>query len=290
MSEWACALGLDDQRRVVSGSYQDLAAAVRRAAEVRCYTTFDYSEHMAAPESEVGLVQEMMNFGVTYWLEGNRSAGIQTTRYPADCSLGFQPFPSLSFFLYNDSGESGIARPSVARQSTALAGGTVPEKYNTLDRSDTDTLSPSENYTYDFGECKWWVRDAWELLLAHDADGVPSSGCLDALQDAFRAGKSLKAGVAGLCADPTEGPATAHEVFVELGPIYNHHDQGFLGGESLPLVRVAPGVPLRYGSGNWDFGWILPRTDGVVHHLKIDPYTRDFTRTSTRCSIRWFAR
>ncbi len=288
MSEWICALELDDQRRVVSGSYDDLAAAVRRAADVRCYTTFDYAEHMAAPDSEVGLVQEMMNFGVTYWLEGDRSAGIQTTRYPADCSLGFQAFPSLSFFLYNDSGESGIARPCAARQSSALAGGTVPEKYVTLHRSDTDTLSPSENYTYDFGEYKWWVRDSWELLLAHDADGTVSVGSLDALQDAFRAGKSLKVGVTDLCADLAGSPV-AHEVFVELGPIYNHHDQGFLGGESLPLVRVAPGVPMRYGSGNWNFGWILPRTDGVAHHLIIDPCTRDFTRTSARCPMRWFA-
>ena len=53
MSEWICALELDDQRRTVGGSNGDLAAAVRRGADVRCYTTFDYAEHMAAPESDV---------------------------------------------------------------------------------------------------------------------------------------------------------------------------------------------------------------------------------------------
>lgn len=244
MSEWSCALELDERRRVVSGSAAELAAAVRGAADVRCYTTFDYGEHMSVPDSGVGLVQEMMNFGVTHWLEGEHAAGIQTTRYPANCSPGFQSFPSVSFFLYNDNGECGIARPCLAQQGSALLAGDVPEKYTTLDRWDSDTPSPSENYIYEFGVCRWWTREAWEAVLAHDADGVPTSGSLEALQDAFRAGRDIKVGVGDLCADLAcgGGQPIAHEVFVGMGPLYNHQDQGFLGGESLPLVRVAPAV------------------------------------------------
>ena len=291
MSDWTCALELDEQRRVVSGSPEALATAVKRGADVRCYTTFDYGEHMSVPDSEVGLVQEMMNFGVVYWLEGGHIAAIQTTRYPANCSLGFQPFPSLSFFLYNDNGECGIARPFLKRQGSSLLTGAVPDKYRTLDRFDDDTSSPAENYVYDFGVYKWWVREAWEMLLSHDADGAPVSGSLEALQEAFRAGRNLKVAIAGLCAGlaPEGEQPIAHELIVELGPIYNHQDEGYLGGESLPVVRVSPGVPLRYGSGNWNFGWLLPRTDGIVHQLVIDPYTRDFTREETRCPITWFA-
>ncbi len=291
MPEWTCALELDDRRRVVAGSTAELAAAIRRGADVRCYTTFDYGEHMSAPNAGVGLIEEMMNFGVVYRLGDDHAAGIQTTRYPANCSLGFQPLPSLSFFLCNDNGESGIARPCVERQSSALVADEVPDKYVRLDSADGDTLSPCENYTYDFGVYRWWVRERWELVLAHDSQGAPLSGSLECLQEAFRAGRDLKVGVTDLCAELVPEGATAidHEVFVEMGPIYNHRDQGFLGGESQPVVRVAPGVPLRYRSGGWSFGWLLPRTDGIVHHLVIDPYTRAFNRAQTRCAIRWFA-
>ncbi len=291
VTEWICVLELDEKRNVVGGSPSKLARAVKRGADVRCYTTFDYAEHMSAPGSDVGLVQEMMNFGVTYWLEGEHVAGIQTTRYPADCSLGFQPYPSLSFFLSNDNGQAGIARPFLqeSQHGEALEG-EPPAKYHLLEQWDSDTRAPSQSYVYEFDQYRWWVRECWEEVLAHDADGVVTYGSLQALQDAFRAGKNLKVGVSDLCAElvPEGERPISHEVFVEMGPIYNHQDQGFLGGESLPVVRVAPDFPLTYRSGNWNFGWILPRTDGVVHQLIIDPYTRDFIRTQTRCAIRWF--
>ncbi len=292
-TDWECVLALDAGRRVSSGSFAALAGAVRRGADVRCYTTFDYDEHMAAPDARVGLVQEMMNFPLTYWLEGDHAAAIQTTRYPADCALGFQPYPSLSFFLYNDDGRFGIARPFLdGRIGKARLEETPGSKYHTLSHHDDETPCPSENATYEFGEYRWWVRDDWEEVLAHEADGAVTGGSLPALQEAFRAGREIKVGVRDLCAGlaPAGEPALRHEVLALMGPIYNHEEQGFLGGESLPLVRVAPAVPMRYASGNWNYGWILPRTDGVVKHLVVDPYTHQFQRTESRHPIRWFAR
>jgi len=294
MPEWRCALALDGKRRATSGSREALAAAVRRAADVRCYTTFDYGEHMSVPGSEVGLVQEMMNFPLTYWLEGAHVAGVQTTRYPANCSLGFGPRPSLSFFMYNDNGEFGIARPFLdggvgdSKPGISAAGAL----YQVLDHADDETPCPCENATYEFGEYRWWVRDDWAELLAHEADGSVIRGSLEALRDAFRAGKSLKVGVQDLCADlgPAGRTRLRHEVFVEMGPIYNHQEQGFLGGESQPVVRVAPAVPMRYHSGNWNYGWVLPRTDGRVFQLIVDPPTHKFIKTERRCAMRWFAR
>ncbi len=290
-SGWRCALRPNERRAVTAGERADLAAAIGRGADLRSYATFDYGEHMSAPGSDVGLVQEMMNFGVIYRLAGDHVAGIQTTRYPADCSLGFGDFPSLSFFLVNDTGQAGVARPFLApRRTDGALPGAPPPKYRALDQWDTDTDAPSENYTYDFGEYAFWVNERWEQVLAHDADGRPTFGSLAALQDAFRAGCALKVGIADLCADLTpegELPIT-HEVFVEMGPIYNHEDQGFLGGESQPLVRVGPAAPLAYRERNWNFGWVLPRTDGVVHELIINPWTRAFTRTRRRAAIRWF--
>lgn len=295
MAEWFCALTLDEDRNVVTGNYEMLAAAVAQAADVRCYTTFDYGEHMAAPGSEVGLVQEMMNFPVTYWLDGGRVAGIQTTRYPADCSLGFQPYPSLSFFMYNDNGQFGVARPYLdgrKGKATLVDEDQLGPKYHILERFDDETPCPSENALYQFGEYRWWVRDNWEKVLSHEGDGTVLSGSLRALQDAFRSGKEIKVGVRDLCATLVrEGEEVVkHEVFVQMSPVYNHQAQGFLGGESQPIVRVAPSVPMRYQPENWNYGWILPRTDGVVHQLIINPYTHAFIRTQCRCAVRWFVR
>lgn len=295
MPEWREILRLNEAREVVEGSFSDLAAVVKQGAGVKVYTTFDYAEHMSVPGSKEGLVQEMMSFAVVYLLEDSRVAAIQTTRYPANCSLGFGEMQSLSFFLNNDSGRNGIARPYLAgtrhRSKTGKQDGKRVGKYETLDAWDSDSVSPCENFTYDFGECRWWVDDSWQERLSVDEDGNIISGSLQHLQDACRRGRTLKVGVRNLCADlaPEGKSSIDHEVFVELHSVYNHQESGFLGGESQPIVRVAPDVPLRYESGNWNFGWILPRTDGIVHQLIIDPYDRSFTRTEGRFATRWFA-
>ena len=293
MVTWDCLLRLDADREIVSGSREALAAAVRRGADLRCYSSFDYAEHMAVPGSDVGPVEEMMNFGVAYWLAGDRTAGIQTTRYPANCSLGFGDNPSLSFFLNNDDGHNGIARPFLdGRTGATKQTGYQSPKYVVHDHWDDETACPSENFSYRFNEYAWWVRDDWQEVLAHEADGTVVRGSLEALRDAFRAGANLKVGVRRLCAGLCcEGQSPVdHELFVEMGPIYNHADGGFLGGESQPVVRVAPGVPLRYASGNWNYGWLLPRTDGAVHQLVANPYTHEFIRRADRFPVRWFAR
>jgi hypothetical protein len=294
MAEWSCALAMDEHRNLVGGSHEALAMAVRSAADVRYYTAFDYADHMCVPGSEVGLVQGVLNFPVTYWLEGGRVAGIHTMRYPSDCSLGFQPFrPSLSLVVCNDNGQYGVARPYLdGRPGKAVVEDRSGSGYEILDRFDEETPAPSENAMYAYGQYNWWVRNDWEEVLRHDADGAVVSGSLEAVQDAFRSGKEIKVGVQRLCdtlAPQGETPID-HEVFVGMGPIYNHQDQGFLGGESQPIVRVVPGVPLRYRSGNWNYGWILPRTDGVVHHLVVNPYTNEFIRMECRSPVRWFVR
>jgi len=293
MKNWTCLLKEDKERQLVAGSMRGLADAVARGADLKGYTTFDYGEHMSVPDSREGLVQEFMCFSTVYLLEGRHVAGIQTTRYPANCSLGFGEAASLSFFLNNANCQNGIARlfldGSVGR---AKAAPDFVNKYRVLDASDTVSPCPSENFTYDFGEYAWWVCDTWREVLAHDAHGEVIRGSLLELREAFRAGASVKVGVKNLCASlsvPGEVPV-GHEVFVELHSIYNHEESGFLGGESQPLVCVAPAIPLKYKSGNWNCGWILPRTDGIVHQLILDPYTHSFSRTQGRFEIRWLTR
>ena len=293
MSKWICPLRYNERREIIFGSLHALAEMISHGADLKGYTTFDYGEHMSVPDSREGLVQEIMCFSNVYLLEDKQVAGIQTTRYPANCSLGFGGTPSLSFFVNNANCQNGVGRlflddrRGVAKPATDFAG-----KYKVINAWDTNSPCPSENFTYDFGEYAWWVSDTWQEVLAHDVNGNISSGSLLQLQNAFRTGASIKVGIKNLCADlvlPGQMPI-AHEVFVELHSIYNHEQSGFLGGESQPLVRIAPGNPLRYKSNNWNCGWVLPRTDGIVHQLIVNPYTHEFIRTEGRFSMRWFVR
>lgn len=293
MKNWTCLLRENEKREIIAGSMPALADAVARGADLKGYTTFDYGEHMSAPDSREGLVQELMCFSTVYLLEGRHVAGIQTTRYPANSSLGFGDAASLSFFLNNANCQNGVARLFLdGRVGAAKPAPDFVGKYKVIDAWDSVSPCPSENFTYDFGEYAWWVSDTWREVLAHDAHGKILRGSLLELREAFRAGASIKVGVKNLCADlsiPGELPV-AHEVFIELHSIYNHEESGFLGGESQPLVRVAPSIPLKYRSGNWNCGWILPRTDGIVHQLILNPYTHEFSRTQGRFEIRWFIR
>jgi len=47
-----------------------------------------------------------------------------------------------------------------------------------------------------------------------------------------------------------------------------------------PVVRVKPGVPLVRESRAWDFGWLMPHTDGLVARRQYDPYTLMLTEVS----------
>ena len=293
MHRWVCAYELDRRRERVTGETTDLAAAVRRGADVRIYTSFDWLDHMGPEHPDQGEVEETIDLRVVYLLQDGWVAALTPLRYPADAGLGFGREPSLSFFMYNQSGQFGIARPyfdrSLARSELPLEFGRC---YHLIDWHDRGTCSPSHNAVYEFNCYRWLVRDDWREVLSHDASGEVVSGSLQALVEAFRMGSSVKVAVRDLCKHLIEpgGQAVEHEVFVELGSMYLHRERGFHAGESLPLVRIAPSVPLRYSSSNWNFGWILPRTDGQVFHLNVDPCSRAITRSSDRYALRWFVR
>jgi hypothetical protein len=292
---WKCVYELNRSREVVAGSATDLASAVSRGADLRIYTTFDWVDHMGTEHPDQGVVEETIDLRVAYLLGDDRIAALTPLRYPADAGLGFGKEPSLSFYMYNQDGQFGIARPyfrAAERHGDPRPRPDFGPHYHVLDWHDAATPSPSHNAVYDFNCYRWLVRDDWREVLAHDEAGEVIDGSLDALVDAFRAGCSVKVAVRDLCSDLAEPgrPPVRHEVFVELGSMYYHRERGFHSGESLPLVRIAPAVPLRYAPSNWTFGWVLARTDGRMFHLNVDPYTREISRTSDRYAARWFVR
>ena len=165
-------------------------------------------------------------------------------------------------------------------------------KYHQQDLWDARTNAPSHNFVYQFETYRFYVRDDWEEVLCHDADGHVTAGSFGALRGAFSSGATIKLGVRGLAAgfpgDGTDG--LDHEVFVETGAGYLQTEAGVLTAGSHPVVRVRPAIPLRYASEAWDFGWLMARTDGYVARWLVNPYTLQFDESPARYAMRWFVR
>jgi hypothetical protein len=306
MAKWTPALTLNAERQVVDGSEKSLADAIRRGADLRIQTDFLFNEHIDTSSDNSELVREVSDFRVTHLLDDRWVAGHTNLRQPIHPPEGFGPKPSMSFFMYNQNGQQAIARPLLdgapvagTRGPSRVADGFATKedhdrmpKFHEHDSWDADTNAPSSNFIYDFGAYRFWVLDEWEEALCHAADGTVTSGSLDALMDAFQSGHDVKVAVSGLCADLAEDPSQAmsHELFAQTGPGYYQTESRLFSAGTHPLIRVKPAIPLRYESEGWDFGWILPRTDGIVASLIYDPYTLATRRTKTRHAIRWFFR
>ena len=298
MPAWTRALELDENRQVTGGSEEALSDVIRRGADLRIETAFRYNEHVDVTSDNCELIQEVCQFRVTYLLEDRWTAGFMTLRQPTT-NFGEQVprRPSMSFFMYSQNGQQAIARPYLDGAPPTGTVGPGPlldhsemPKYHQQDSWDVGTRAPSSNFIYDFETYRFWVCDQWQQVLAHTSDGTITSGSMKDLTAAFETGCELKVGLRGLCADLSDDPSEAveHEVFVHVDYGYNFTGSGHLQGMTLPVVRVRPAVPLKYISKGWDFGWLLPRTDGRVLSWLCDPYTLKFHRTESRLAIRWF--
>jgi len=303
-SPWSCALELDRDRVPRGGSYEALCAALHRAAELRVYTEFLHEEHIApysagaaAGAENNGLIREVIDFRETILIDGRHAAGITLLRQPLEPTAGFNGTqPKMSFFLYNMDGWQACANLLLDAAAAASAPGTRVEqpadpklpKMSLQEIFDAGTTAPSRNFIYDMEVYRFWVRDDWTEILAHDAAGRVVSGSLANLERAQMEGREIKVALRDLCADLGSGPP--HEVYSHVGSGFFHTGRGFYEALSHPVVRVAPGVPLRYGSFLWDVAWVVARTDGVAVLRTLDPYTRQFRDRETRLACRWFAR
>ncbi|MBN2296305.1 MAG: twin-arginine translocation signal domain-containing protein [Pirellulales bacterium] len=303
VNAWKSVLDLDNRRRVTAGSLAALCEAIGRGADLRILTEFVYNEHIDVKSDNAELVREVSDFRVTYLLDNRWAAGIMSQRMPICPPEGFGERPSMSFFMYNQDGRQAIARPyldgspvSGHRGSSPLDDHSDMPKYHQLDSWDADTNAPSSNFVYDFHRYSYIVCDNWEEVFAHTADGKPESGSIDSLFEAFSQGREIKVGIRGLCEDLAgdedgdSNTAVDHTVFVHTGPGYYCTNRKIFCAGSQPVVRVRPAIPMKYASGGWDFGWLMPRSDGFVDRWICDPYTLRFSKKPSRHAIRWFAR
>lgn len=295
MNGWHKVLELDSARVPIGGSAAALRSAIGRGADLRIYTEFRHNEHVEPGSPNDEIVREVSDFRITYLVGERWAAGIMNLRMPIVPPAGFGPRASMSFFLYNEDGRQAIARPYL--DGVPAAGspgpGTLDDhgdmpKYHQQDAWDTGTNAPSSNFIYDFDVFRYFVCDDWREVLAHDAGGRVTGGSLDALVEAFSAGAEIKVGIRGLCADLGGGPE--HEVFVHTGPGYYSAGRKIFCAGAQPVVRVRPAIPMRYASRNWDFGWLLPRTDGTVERWLCNPYTLNFEKSRGAYAVRWLVR
>ena len=295
MKAWENVLELNHERTVVGGSPENLRAAIRGGADLRIYTEFRHNEHIQLGGDNAEVVKEVSDFRITYLIADRWVAGIMNLRMPIIPPDGFGPRPSLSLFLYNENGTQAIARPYLDGCAASGLFGPSPlddhsamPKYHQIDAWDAGTNAPSSNFIYNFEVFRYFVRNDWRQVLAHESDGRVTAGSLEALVAAFCEGAEIKVGIVGLCAD--FGSDISHEVFIHAGPSYYNTERQIFSAGTQPVVRVKPNIPLAYQSKGWDFGWLLPRTDGSVARWLCDPYGLKFGKSEGRYSLRWFVR
>ena len=163
-----------------------------------------------------GLIREVIDFRETLLLDGRHVAGITTLRQALHPPFGFNGDPRMSFFLYQSDGRQACANvlfgdvPSDVRPG---ARGELPTPADMPKMSpevvyDIGTTGPSRNFVYDMEVYRYFVRDDWEELLAHDADGRVVSGSIDAIEAAQIAGREIKVGIRGSRHRWATGPST----------------------------------------------------------------------------------
>lgn len=304
-SSWHCALELRPDRSVAAGSFADLCGAIGRGADLRIYTEFLFEEHIVAggdgDPRHNGLIREVIDFRETYLLDERHAAGITTLRQPLHPPFGFNGRqPKMSFFLYNMDGHQACANLLLDADTPAGPPGAHSElprpadmpKMSRQEVFDEGSSGPSRNFIYDMEVYRYFVRDDWQEVLAHDADGHVTGGSFDNLEAAQLAAREIKVGIGGLCDDlgTGAGGGLGHEVFSLVGSGFLHTGMRVYDTLTHPLVRVRPAIPLHYGSCNWDVAWVYLRTDGHACLRLLDPHIRKFTDREARFACRWFAR
>ena len=297
-SAWRCVLTLDQRRQRKTGDPSELRAAIGRGADLRIYSEFFHNEHIDTKSTSTELIQESMDMRCTYLIEQRWVASQLTLRQPVELPVGFGPRASLSLFMYNEDGRQAIARPYLEGPPKRGPLGPAPlsdhlemPKYHEYDAWDAETNAPSSNFVYDFNQLKYFVRDDWTEVLAHDREGIVQRGSMSELAASFRRGAEFKVGLSEICDDLSQDrPSLSHEVFVQCGSVYLYTEQPLFIAATHPIVRVAPAIPLQYASENWDYGWIVVRTDGHTAMLRYNPYTLQPSRQERKLAVRWFAR
>ena len=214
--------------RSTAGSKEALVDAIGRGADLRIYTEFLYEEHILPGGGDDrtldGLIREVIDFRETILVDGPLRGGDHDPAPAARAAARLQRPRSEDVVLpVHDGRRAGAGQPRARRRRRAsVAPGertVVPTpadmpKMGLQEYFDLGTTGPSRNFVYDMEVYRYFVRDEWTEVLAHDADGRVTAGSFAALEEAQIAGREIKVGIRDLGADLAIGgaPSVTHEV------------------------------------------------------------------------------
>ena len=101
---WECVYALDAERKPNFGSTEALASAIRRGADLRAYSEFRNNEHLDPNSDNSEIVQELMDFRLTYLLDSRWVAGIINLRQPISLPNAFGARRPCPFFCTTKTG------------------------------------------------------------------------------------------------------------------------------------------------------------------------------------------
>jgi hypothetical protein len=247
-ADWVLGLEQNADRKVVSGSPGELAAAVRRGADLRLYLTTEHYE-------------ETLYFQQTYAGGGDAFAGLMTHHHSLAHRGKIAEQPYFCLFKYDLSGRFSLLKWML----------------------DHRTLDESADYPY--GVYRWFYCDRWRPVYVHDAGGQPLFGDLEELKELVRQGRTLQVGIRqlfGLGSDDRRGPE--HISFVStMQPVIQ--DGQVLSNCDLVLAGP-PRWPFTWKDG-LHLCVMRPSTSGEIECYLTEPGRLPFRWKAPRRGMQW---
>ena len=247
-SNWELLLEQRQDLSIASGRLSDLAAAVRRGADLRLYMTHEKYE-------------ETLYFQQTYAGEGDDFAGIMSHHHSYSDRGREIEQPYISIFKYDTSGRFDQ----------------VKWKFG--------DVAVDESQAYPYGVYRWFACDRWRCVYENDADGKRVAGDLEELKECVRQGLSIRLGVRqlfGLAQEQTDGPAHTAYLTTMQPVIKDDHVQS-----NCDLVAVgAPRWPCKWADG-LHLAAMLPSTSGEIPCFLAAPGNLPFKPAPRRRAMQW---
>ncbi len=247
-NDWRMALEQQTDLSVSHGDASDVAATIRRGADLRLYLT--------TPTYE-----ETLYFQQTYTGEGDAFAGLMSHHHSYVHRGEDIDQPYISIFKYDTSG--------VYSHVKWMAG----------------DVRLDEGQRYPYGVYRWFVCDRWRTVYENDEDGNCVSGDLDELKEAVRQGRSMRVGIRqlfGLAEDVVDGPSHISFATTMQPVISDDHVQS-----NCDLVVVgAPRWPFSWEDG-LHVAMMNPSTSGEILCFLAEPGHMPFKRYIRRRVMVW---
>jgi len=295
MGKLTCALEMDINRNILSGSTETLNERIAGGADLRISTGFLHNEHIDPSSEDNQLIVEVSTFAETVLIDGKWSAYFMTLRQPVGLRDGFGPSKALSLFLYNQDGRQAVARLILDPTESIDASADVEDvdkilkKMHTFSINDSGTTGLSKNFIYDFESFRYLTNECYEEVYANDKDGACVGGSEPALAQAYADGRGIKIAVSGISEVLWGDTGHRDEIFIHCSSSYYYTKDKLMITNSQPFISVPADIPLSYKPQSYRYCWMVVRNDGRVEIRSYSPFTGEWKTQATKLPIRWFA-